>query len=190
ARDARSAPHEAIEVSQIGHEAAERAAEGMGAVREMAFQSLKKMKRLSESSQEIGAIVQLVSDIAAKTNLLALNAAIEAARAGENGRGFTVVAQEIRNLATSATDATKQIHQHINAIQDETTSVVGTIEHSTEQIVLQSEAAQHAGAALQHVDVVMQAVAESVTHMSETAVQQADFSALLSYGMTGIEQST
>src|SRR5262249_20071265 len=148
AREVSSATHEAIEVSQIGREAAERAAEGMGAVREMAFQALKKMKRLSESSQEIGAIVQLVSDIATKTNLLALNAAIEAARAGENGRGFTVVAQEIRSLATNATDATKQIQARVNAIQDETNGVVRTIEHSTEQVGAQAAPAQQSGAAL------------------------------------------
>src|SRR5262249_49413292 len=74
---------EASELSNVGREAAERAAEGMSAVREMALQSVKKIKRLGESAQDIGEIVQLVSDFASQTNMLALNAAIEAARAGE-----------------------------------------------------------------------------------------------------------
>lgn len=184
------AAREALEVSQTGREAAERAAEGMSAAREMALQSLKKMKRLSESSQEIGDIVQLVSDIATKTNLLALNAAIEAARAGEHGQGFSIVAKEIRGLAASTAEATKQINSRIQAIQNETNGVVVTIEHSAEQIVAQSDAAQHAGAALHHVDRVVRAIAEAVGRMSATATQQADAAALVSYSASGIAQST
>jgi methyl-accepting chemotaxis protein len=184
------AAREAIEVSQIGREAAERAAEGMSAAREMALQSLKKMKRLSESSQEIGDIVQLVSDIATKTNLLALNAAIEAARAGDHGRGFSIVAKEIRGLAASTAEATKQINARIHAIQHETNGVVVTIEHSAEQVVAQSDAAQQAGAALHHVDLVVRAIAEAVQRMSATATQQADAAALVSYSASGIAQAT
>ena len=190
AHDVSAVAQEAIEISQVGREAAERAAEGMSAVREMAMQSVKKMKRLGESSQEIGEIVQLVSDFASQTNLLALNASIEAARAGEEGRGFAVVAKEIRNLANSSAEAAKQIHARIRGIQNETNGVVVTIEHSTQQIVLQSELATQAGAALQAVDVVTQRIARSIAEMNETATQQADAAAMVSHSMSGIAQIT
>lgn len=190
AHDVSAVAQEAIEISQVGREAAERAAEGMSAVREMAIQSVKKMKRLGESSQEIGEIVQLVSDFASQTNLLALNASIEAARAGEEGRGFAVVAKEIRNLANSSAEAAKQIHARIRGIQNETNGVVVTIEHSTQQVVLQSELATQAGAALQAVDVVTQRIHRSIAEMNETATQQADAAAMVSHSMSGIAQIT
>lgn len=190
AQDVKSVVQEAIEISQVGREAAERAAEGMSAVREMAIQSVKKMKRLGESSQEIGEIVQLVSDFASQTNLLALNASIEAARAGEEGRGFAVVAKEIRNLANSSAEAAKQIHARIKGIQNETNGVVVTIEHSTQQVVLQSEMATQAGAALQAVDGATQRIHRSVAEMNETATQQADAAAMVSHSMSSIAQIT
>jgi methyl-accepting chemotaxis protein len=186
AREASAVAHEAIDISHVGREAAERAAEGMTAVREMALQSVKKMKRLGESAQDIGEIVQMVADFASQTNLLALNAAIEAARAGENGRGFAIVAQEIRNLATSSAEATKQIHARIKAIQNETNGVVITIEHSTQQIVLQSELALQAGSALEEVDAVTQRIAAAIADMNATAIQQAEAAASVSLAMTEI----
>jgi methyl-accepting chemotaxis protein len=190
ANNATQVTQEGIRIAKEGREAAERAAEGMSAVREMALQSVKKMKRLGESSQEIGEIVQMVSDFASQTTLLALNAAIEAARAGENGRGFAVVAQEIRNLATSSAEATKHIQARIKNIQTETNSVVITIEHSTQQVVLQSELASQAGAALQAVDVVTERIANAVKEINETATQQAEAAATISKSMSAIATIT
>ncbi len=190
AHDASQVTEEGIRIAKEGREAAERAAEGMSAVREMALQSVKKMKRLGESSQEIGEIVQMVSDFASQTTLLALNAAIEAARAGENGRGFAIVAQEIRNLATSSAEATKHIQARIKNIQTETNSVVITIEHSTQQVVLQSELASQAGAALQAVDAVTGRIADAVKGINETATQQAEAAATISQSMSGIADIT
>ena len=190
AHDASQVTQEGIRIAKDGREAAERAAEGMSAVREMALQSVKKMKRLGESSQEIGEIVQLVSDFASQTTLLALNAAIEAARAGENGRGFAIVAQEIRNLATSSAEATKHIQTRIKNIQTETNSVVVTIEHSTQQVVLQSELAAQAGAALQAVDQVTERIADAVKEINETATQQAAAAATISQSMKTIADIT
>lgn len=164
---------EASEISHEGRQAAERAAEGMIGVREITMQSVKKVKRLSESIQEIGEIVQLVSDLASQTNLLAVNAAIEAARAGGQGRGFGVVAHEIRTLANSSSDAVKQIHARIQRVQNETNQVVAFIDHSTRQVVLQSELAAQAGAALGAVDSSTQRIAHSITAMNATATQQA-----------------
>ncbi len=178
-----AAAREASEISHLGRQSAEHAAEGMITVREIALQSAKKIKRLSESIQEIGQIIQMVSDFAAQTNLLALNAAIEAARAGEHGRGFAVVAHEIRNLATNSADAAKQIHARIQQIQGETTQVMVIIDHSTQQVVLQSEMAAQAGAALEEVDAATQRIAAAIGAINETATHQSN-------AASGISQAT
>ncbi len=165
--------HEASDLSRAGSENAALASEGMARVRELTLQTKKKVKRLGESAQEIGDIVQLVADIAAQTNLLALNASIEAARAGDHGRGFAVVAQEIRHLATSASEATRQIHSRIQGVQTETHQVVVQIEHGVEQVVLQSELVTRAGAALAEVDQLNQRLADDVQQINDIASEQA-----------------
>lgn len=181
---------EAIEISNVGREAAEHATEGMHAVREMAMQSVKKIKRLGENAQDIGEIVQMVSDFAGQTNLLALNAAIEASRAGEHGRGFATIAQEIRTLANSSTEAAKQIHSRIKSIQSDINGVTVAIEHSTQQVVLQSEFAAQAGSALEAVDVVTQRIARSIRKMNDTATQQAGAATVVSRSIAEIAQVT
>ncbi len=163
----------ALEITSEGRQGVEHAVQGMNAVREMVLQSAKKIKRLGESSQEIGEIVQLISDFASKTNLLALNASIEAVRAGEHGRGFSAVAQEIRNLANSSAEATKQIAATIKSIQNETNAVVVSMEQSTQQVVIQSGLAAHAGSALQAMEAIMQRIVQHIEGISSAAAQQA-----------------
>jgi methyl-accepting chemotaxis protein len=190
ASSASTVAQEASEISHVGREAAERAAQGMTAVREMTLQSAKRIKRLGESTQEVGEIVQMVSDFANQTNLLALNAAIEAARAGEHGRGFNVVAQEIRNLATNSAEATQAIHARIKGIQNDTNAVVVTIEEGTRQVVIQSDLAAQAGAALGAVDAVTQRIAGSIGDISQTAEQHAHASTKIATSMENIAQIT
>ena len=168
-----SAANEASDLSRAGSSNAALATEGMALVRELTLQTKKKVKRLGESAQEIGDIVQLVADITAQTNVLALNASIEAARAGEHGRGFAVVAQEIRHLATRISEATRQIHGRIQAVQNETHQVVVQIEHSAEQVVLQSDLVTQAGAALAEVDRLNQRLATDVQQINDIASEQA-----------------
>jgi hypothetical protein len=138
------------------------------------LQAARRIKRLGERSQEIGQIVQLVSDFANQTNMLALNASIEAARAGENGSGFSLVAKEIRNLAASSAEAARDIHARITAMQTETNAVVVSVEQSTEQVVLQSERAAQAGSALDAIDATTERVRASILEMSETAMLEAE----------------
>jgi len=186
ARESSAIANDALVISSVGREAAERAASGMSSVREMALQSVKKMKRLGESAQDIGEIVQMVADFASQTNLLALNATIEAARAGEHGRGFAIVAKEIRNLAISSAEATQQIHARIRGIQAETNNVVVAIEHSTQQVVMQSELASQAGSALEEVDAVTRKISVAINDMNETAIRQAEAAVGIAANMAGV----
>lgn len=178
----------ALEITNEGRQGVEQAIHGMNAVREMVLQSAKKIKRLGESSQEIGEIVQLISDFASKTNLLALNASIEAVRAGEHGRGFSAVAQEIRNLANSSAEATKQIAATIKSIQSETNAVVVSMEQSTQQVVIQSGMATHAGSALQAMDTIMQRIVQHIEGISSAAAQQATAGGSVARAMGDIAQ--
>ncbi len=177
---------EATDVLREGHTSAANAADGMGQIREVVMQSGKKIKRLGESSQEIGEIVDLVTDFTNQTNMLALNAAIEAARAGEHGRGFAMVATEIRTLANSSAEATKQISARIRNIQTETGQVARTIDQTTEQVVLESELATQAGVSFEAADQSMRQIAQSITTMNDTATQQAFAAILVSKAMDEI----
>jgi twitching motility protein PilJ len=104
----------------------------MNAIRETIQETSKRIKRLGESSQEIGNIVELINDIAEQTNILALNASIQASMAGEAGRGFAVVADEVQRLAERAANATKQIELLVRTIQADTNEAIVSMERSTD----------------------------------------------------------
>jgi twitching motility protein PilJ len=137
---------------------------GMQRIRAQVQQTAKQIKRLGESSQEIGQIVQLIEEMADQTNLLALNAAIQAAMAGEHGRGFAVVAEEVRRLAERAAAATKQIGLLVKSIQAETTQAVISMENNTREVVEGSRLADAAGQSLEKIDAVVHRMAELSQH--------------------------
>jgi methyl-accepting chemotaxis protein len=132
------------------------------------------VEELGKSSDQIGKIVGAINDIADQTNLLALNAAIEAARAGEQGRGFAVVADEVRKLAERTTTATKEIAGMIQAIQEETKKAVEAMHRSNVEVDAGVNSAQQAGAALAHIIESSESVQQVVTHIATAASEQSN----------------
>ncbi len=138
-------------IAQDGGKIVEQTVHKMRDIAAVVNQSAEKIAALGESGKAIGEIVSVINDIADQTNLLALNAAIEAARAGEQGRGFAVVADEVRKLAERTTDATKQIAGMIKNIQDETQDAVRVMTHGNEEVTVGIEYADKAGQALRSI---------------------------------------
>jgi methyl-accepting chemotaxis protein len=139
-----------------------------GSVRETA----KSVQELGNRSDQIGKIVGVIDDIADQTNLLALNAAIEAARAGEQGRGFAVVADEVRKLAERTTKATKEIAEMIQSVQTETRGAVDKMQSGTQQVEKGVEVTAKAGDALKQIIGQTEHVGEMVTHIATAATEQ------------------
>ena len=132
----------------------------------------KQVDELGKRSNEIGRIAAVIDEIADQTNLLALNAAIEAARAGEQGRGFAVVADEVRKLAERTTTATKEIARMIEAIQLETHSAVLAMEEGTRQVKQGVAATNQAGEALQGIIRKSEEVGDMITMIATAATEQ------------------
>ena len=135
-------------------------------------QSAKTVESLGTRSEQIGNIVGTIEDIADQTNLLALNAAIEAARAGEQGRGFAVVADEVRALAERTTKATREIGEMIKSIQKETKSAVGAMEEGVQEVERGTEDAARSGKALEEILQQVGDVTSQINQIATAAEQQ------------------
>ena len=146
----------------------------------------KKVKQLAESSQEIAQIVEIISGISEKTNLLAFNASVEAARAGEHGEGFRIVAEEVRRLADRTTEATKGIQQLVNTIQQDTTSVLQSMETSTSEVVNGSELIRMTKANLKTLAQTNQQIDEYLNYISTSTIDQANTSHEVNQKISGL----
>lgn len=177
-----------VEVAHKGGEAVRRTIDGMNAIRETIQDTSKRIKRLGESSQEIGNIIELINDIAEQTNILALNASIQASMAGEAGRGFAVVADEVQRLAERSTNATKQIEVLVRTIQADTKEAVVSMERSTTDVVGGALLAENAGAALDEIEQVSNQIASLVQNISSSARQQASSAADVSRRTTRLRE--
>jgi twitching motility protein PilJ len=161
-----------VQVAQSGTETVGRTIQGMAALREQIQDTAKRIKRLGESSQEIGNIIEFINDIAEQTNTLALNASIQAAMAGEAGRGFAVVADEVQRLAERATTATKQIETLVKTIQADTQEAITSMERSTTNVVAGAKSAEEAGQALAKIETSSTQLSRLIHEISSDAGRQ------------------
>ncbi len=181
AADSARVAEQSLATARKGGDSVRNAIAGMNAIRDQIQETSKRIKRLGESSQEIGEIVDLISDITEQTNVLALNAAIQAAAAGEAGRGFTVVAEEVQRLAERSAQATRRIGAIVKTIQSDTQDAVNAMETSTQGVVegtVLSDAAGHSLAEIESVSDdlarLIQSISDATQAQTGTAQQIAD----------------
>jgi methyl-accepting chemotaxis protein len=163
----------AASAARDGGKAVERTVETMGGLAGSVQSIARRIGELGTKSNQIGKIVGVIDDIADQTNLLALNAAIEAARAGEQGRGFAVVADEVRKLAERTTKATKEIAEMIAVVQQETRGAVEAMDQGTIQVQQGVDATHEAGSKLQTIIDAVEQGASMITQIAEAATEQA-----------------
>ena len=187
AREAEEVAKQAAATAVRGGEAVERTVAGILEIRETVAETTRKVKRLAESSQEISKIVALISQIASRTNLLALNASIEAARAGEAGRGFAIVADEVRQLADRAAKASKEIEQIVLQIQSETGSVMTAMEEGTQQVIEGTRLAEQAKRSLDDIIQVSTRINKLVESITSDTVEQTETSRAVAQVMQSVE---
>jgi len=169
---AAEASRKAAETARHGGAIVDQTLGKMRTIAESVSGTAKKVGELGKSSDQIGRIIGVIDDIADQTNLLALNAAIEAARAGEQGRGFAVVADEVRKLAERTTSATKEIAQMIRTVQEETKVAVTAMEAGTKQVEEGVETTAQAGDSLKEIIHTSEQVGDMITHIATAATQQ------------------
>lgn len=179
-----------VSIAKNGAKVVQNTIHGMDTIREQIQDTSKRIKRLGESSQEIGDIVSLINDIADQTNILALNAAIQASMAGDAGRGFAVVADEVQRLAERSATATKQIETLVKTIQNDTNEAVISMEQTTSEVVRGARLAQDAGVALEEIESVSANLAELIQNISNAARQQASSAGHISNTMNVIQEIT
>lgn len=187
AREAEEVARSASATALRGGEAVERTVAGILEIRETVAETTRKVKRLAESSQEISKIVALISQIASRTNLLALNASIEAARAGEAGRGFAIVADEVRQLADRAAKASKEIEQIVLQIQGETSGVMTAMEEGTQQVIEGTRLAEQAKRSLEDIIQVSNRIDVLVRSITADTVEQTETSRAVAQVMQSVE---
>jgi twitching motility protein PilJ len=179
-----------LAATKEGSQAVRNTISGMDGIREQIQETSKRIKRLGESSQEIGEIVDLISDITEQTNVLALNAAIQAASAGEAGHGFSVVAEEVQRLAERSGEATKQISALVKTIQSDTHDAVMAMEKSTIGVVEGAKLSEEAGQSLKEIEQVSNELARLIDSISVSTQVQTDMASEVSAVMREILQIT
>lgn len=183
----------ASETASAGAIVVHQTVQGMERIAERVKESARTVESLGAKSDQIGTIIGTIEDIADQTNLLALNAAIEAARAGEQGRGFAVVADEVRALAERTTKATKEIGVMIKAIQGETLNAVGIIEEGVQEVGKGTEEASKSGEALREIIAQIEQVTQQVNQIAVAAEEQTATTSEISNNMqqiTGVVNET
>ena len=179
-----------MDIAQKGAGVVRNTITSMDEIRDSIQETSKRIKRLGESSQEIGDIVGLITEIADQTNILALNAAIQASTAGEAGRGFAVVADEVQRLAERSGNATKQIEGLVNAIQADTNEAVKSMETSTAGVVNGAKMAEESGVALHEIENVSVELSNMIRSISDSAKTQSGVAQDVTKTMNVIQEIT
>jgi methyl-accepting chemotaxis protein len=177
-------------IAMEGGSAVQQTVDKMSEIANVVKASAEKIEKLGESSKQIGEIISVIDEIADQTNLLALNAAIEAARAGEQGRGFAVVADEVRKLAERTTEATKQIANMIKGIQKETEEAVRAMQQGTNEVNSGIVLADKAGKALQEIVQSSQEVWDMINQIAAATEEQSSTAEQVAKNVSSISQVT
>lgn len=177
-------------IAKEGGKVVQETVEGMNRVAEVVSRAAVTVKELGKSSDQIGEIVQVIDDIADQTNLLALNAAIEAARAGEQGRGFAVVADEVRKLAERTTKATKEIATMIKRIQKDTGEAVVSMDEGTKEVEKGKELAEKAGDSLRQIISAAEQVVDVINQVAAASEEQSSTSEQITRNIESISNVT
>ncbi|CAG1771683.1 Methyl-accepting chemotaxis protein McpQ [uncultured bacterium] len=177
---------EAGSMAKSGGEVVKGTADGMQRIAEVVENAAVTVKKLGESSDQIGEIIQVIDDIADQTNLLALNAAIEAARAGEQGRGFAVVADEVRKLAERTTKATKEIADMIKQIQKDTSGAVESMERGTMEVEQGKQLAVKAGDSIFKIISAAESVVDVINNVATASEEQSSAAEQISKNIESI----
>jgi len=183
---ASEASRKAAETARHGGSIVDETLSKMQVIAESVRSTAGRVEELGKSSDQIGRIIGVINDIADQTNLLALNAAIEAARAGEQGRGFAVVADEVRKLAERTTTATKEIAQMIQNVQQETKFAVGAMEEGTRQVEEGVATTSKAGEALREIIQMSEQVGDMIMHIATAATEQSSATGEINQSMEQI----
>jgi methyl-accepting chemotaxis protein len=181
---------EVAQVARAGQESVEKTVEGMQRIRHATAAAAQAIRQLGESSEQIGAIVEAIDDIAEQTNLLALNAAIEAARAGEHGKGFAVVADEVRKLAERSSKETKEIANLIAQIQSITREAVEAMEAGSREVESGTQLSEEAGEALERITAAVESVTAQIREVSGAVETVNASSAVVSEAIGTVSEQT
>jgi twitching motility protein PilJ len=185
-RESSEVAQRSVAIAHKGSQMVQQTIKGMDTIRDQIQDTSKRIKRLGESSQEIGDIVELINGIAEQTNILALNAAIQSASAGGAGRGFAVVADEVQRLAERATNATRRIEMLVQNIQADTSEAVVSMESTTSEVVSGAEKAEDAGEALQRIESVSKDLSRLIEDISQEAQSQSETATRIAEQMNSI----
>lgn len=190
ASKAAEASKKAGDVAKEGGNVVDKTIDGMNRIAMFVEKASEKIQALGKSSEQIGEIIQVIDDIADQTNLLALNAAIEAARAGEQGRGFAVVADEVRKLAERTTKATKEISGMIKQIQGVTDNVVESMQEGSSEVNNGKNLANKAGDSLKQIILTSSEVQDVVAQVASASEEQSATSEVISRNVESISKVT
>ncbi|NES22214.1 MAG: HAMP domain-containing protein [Symploca sp. SIO3E6] len=186
AQQAETAVQQAAQTVAEGDANMNRTVDGIVAIRETVADSAKKVKRLGESSQKISKVVNLIGNFAEQTNMLALNASIEAAQAGKEGRGFAIIAQEVRKLAKQSAQATIEIEKLVAELQEETNDVIATMETGTDEVVTGTKLVDETRQSLNNITTASTQINQLVEAIAQSTVLQSKVSEIVTQTMIDV----